>query len=85
WKDYVRIDKRYMRPVDVRHLRCDFTKAKKKFGWQPKTEFNELVSIMVEKDLERWQRWKNGEHFPWDAQNYPNERKVLSRKLKFDE
>jgi len=40
---------------------------------------------MVEKDLERWQRWKNGEHFPWDAQNYPNERKVLSRKLKFDE
>jgi len=85
WKDYVQIDKRYMRPVDVRYLRGDFTKGKEKFGWQPKTKFDELVRIMVEKDLERWQRWKKGEHFPWDAQNYPNERKILSRKLKLDE
>ncbi len=85
WKDYVHIDKRYMRPVDVRYLRGDFTKGKEKFGWQPKTKFDDLVRIMVEKDLERWQRWKKGEHFPWDAQNYPNERKVLSRKLKLDE
>lgn len=30
WKDYVHIDKRYMRPVDVRYLRGDFTKGKEK-------------------------------------------------------
>jgi len=85
WKDYAHIDKRYMRPVDVKYLRGDFTKGREKFGWQPKTKFDDLVRIMVEKDLERWEKWKNGEHFPWDAQNYPNERKVLSRKLKLDE
>jgi len=85
WEDHVHIDKRYMRPVDVKYLRGDFTKGKEKFGWQPKTKFDALVKIMVEKDFERWQRWEKGEHFPWDAQNYPNERKVLSRKLKFDE
>ncbi len=22
---------------------------------------------MVEKDIERWQRWLKGEYFPWDA------------------
>ncbi|RFF27863.1 MULTISPECIES: GDP-mannose 4,6-dehydratase [unclassified Wenzhouxiangella] len=30
----------------------DPSKAKEKLGWQPKTTFDELVSEMVEKDLE---------------------------------
>jgi len=85
WEDYVHIDKKYMRPVDVKYLRGDFTKGKEKFGWQPKTKFDDLIRIMVEKDLERWQKWEKGERFPWDAPNYPNERKILSRKLKLDE
>ena len=35
---------------------------------------------MVNKDLERWQRWKKGERFPWDAPNYIDEEKTLFRK-----
>ena len=84
WEKYVRIDERFMRPVDVRLLKGDFKKSQGSLGWEPKTKFKDLVSIMLNADLERWQRWAGGEHFPWDAWNYPNEKKILSRKLKLD-
>jgi len=51
---------------------------------KPKTKFAELVKIMVDEDLERWQRCLKGEHFPWDAANYPNEKGIISRKIKID-
>ena len=35
---------------------------------------------MVKEDLERWQKWKKGESFPWDANNYTNENKMLFRR-----
>jgi len=55
------------RPFDVPHLKGDYSKAKKKLGWKPKTKFKKLVKIMVEEDISRWERWLKGEHFPWDA------------------
>jgi GDPmannose 4,6-dehydratase len=30
----------------------DFSKAKKKLGWEPKTSFKELAKLMYESDLE---------------------------------
>jgi GDPmannose 4,6-dehydratase len=29
----------------------DYSKAKQKLGWQPKTTFNELVKLMVDADI----------------------------------
>jgi GDPmannose 4,6-dehydratase len=84
WHEYVKIDERFMRPVDVRFLKGNYSKSQAKLGWEPKTKFNELVEIMLKSDMERWSKWQNGEHFPWDAWNYPNEKKILSRKLKLD-
>ena len=84
WKKHIRIDERFMRPVDVNYLKGDYHKSLTKLGWSPKTRFNALAEIMVNSDLERWRRWGRGEHFPWDAWNYPNERKILSRKVKLD-
>lgn len=55
------------RPFDVDDLHGDYSKAKRKLGWSPKTRFKDLVKIMVEEDLNRWQRWKKKEFFPWDA------------------
>ena len=55
---------------------------RKKIGWEPKTTFKQLVKIMVEEDLNRWQRWLNGEKFPWDAPNYPSEATILTRTLR---
>lgn len=51
WQKYVEIDPRYFRPAEVDLLIGDFSKAKKKLGWEPKTKFAELVKIMVEADL----------------------------------
>jgi GDPmannose 4,6-dehydratase len=51
WQDYVEADPRYHRPTEVAHLVADYSKAKQKFGWEPKTKFNDLVKIMVEADL----------------------------------
>jgi GDPmannose 4,6-dehydratase len=64
WQDYVKIDKRFFRPLDVNYLQGDPTKAKKKLGWKPKVKFRELIKIMVKEDLQRWERWQRGERFP---------------------
>ncbi len=82
WQEYVKVDKRFLRPLDVNFLQGDYSKAKKRLGWEPKVKFNKLVEIMVKEDLSRWERWQSGERFPWDASNYPNEANILTRTLK---
>jgi GDPmannose 4,6-dehydratase len=78
WQEYVKTDKRLLRPLDVGYLKGDPSKIRK-LGWTSKVDFDELVKIMVKEDLSRWERWLNGERFPWDAPNYPGEEKILSR------
>ena len=56
WNKYVEIDQRYYRPMEVDFLLGDSTKAKNKLGWQPKVNFEQLVKIMVESDLELAQK-----------------------------
>ncbi len=38
----------------------------------------------VKEDMERWERWLKGDRFPWDAPNYPNEKRLLSRQFSRD-
>jgi GDPmannose 4,6-dehydratase len=52
WKDYVEIDPRYFRPAEVDLLLGDASKARTKLGWEPKVDFNQLVKLMVDHDLE---------------------------------
>lgn len=49
----VRIDPRYFRPTEVETLLGDPTKAREKLGWTPSTTLEELVSEMIEKDLQK--------------------------------
>jgi len=55
-KILVEIDPRYFRPTEVEYLLGDASKAKKELGWTPKTSFQDLVHIMVQKDLEEAKR-----------------------------
>ncbi|MBA7646166.1 GDP-mannose 4,6-dehydratase [subsurface metagenome] len=82
WQEYVKVDKRFLRPSDVNYLQGDYSKAKRKFGWEPKVKFDRLVELMVKEDLSRWGRWQSGERFPWDAPNYFNEANILTRTLR---
>ncbi len=52
WQDFVKLDERYLRPTEVDLLIGDYTKARTKLGWQPKTSFKELVQIMVDADIQ---------------------------------
>ena len=49
--DFVKFDKRYLRPTEVDLLIGDSAKAKKILKWEPKVKFDELVRIMVEADI----------------------------------
>jgi GDPmannose 4,6-dehydratase len=51
WKDYVIIDDLFYRPAEIYELRGDFSKAKKKLGWQPTVSFKELIQMMMDADL----------------------------------
>lgn len=79
WKLYVRTDEQHKRPYEVQYLKGDFSKAKEKIGWEPKVTFNELIKIMVETDLKRWENHLKGESFSWDAPNHPQDPKYLYR------
>ena len=59
WSDLVSQDPRFLRPAEVDLLIGDSTKAKEKLGWEPKVQFQELVTMMVENDIVE-QRELNG-------------------------
>ena len=52
-KILVDINKGYNRPSETDHLLGDASKAKRDLNWEPKTNFEELVEMMVKKDLIR--------------------------------
>jgi len=52
WEPYVKVDPRYYRPTEVDVLVGDATKARTQLGWSPKTSFQELITLMVEADLQ---------------------------------
>jgi len=51
WQDYVEIDPKYYRPSEVDLLVGDASKAKRILEWEPKTTFQDLVSLMVDADM----------------------------------
>jgi GDPmannose 4,6-dehydratase len=52
YKEFVVMDKRFMRPAEVDLLIGDSSKAKEKLGWEPDVKFEQLVKLMVDADLE---------------------------------
>ncbi|RKZ95511.1 MAG: GDP-mannose 4,6-dehydratase [Gammaproteobacteria bacterium] len=53
WEDYVKVDRKFLRPAEVDLLLGDSDKAKSDLGWAPKTSFEEMIRKMVDSDLER--------------------------------
>jgi GDPmannose 4,6-dehydratase len=51
WEPYVESDPRFERPAEVDVLIGDASKARAKLGWEPKVDFQRLVSMMVEADM----------------------------------
>ena len=53
YKEFVKLDERFMRPAEVDLLVGDPSKAKRQLGWEPEVNFRQLVEMMVEADLAR--------------------------------
>ena len=51
WEAHVEVDPRYYRPSEVDYLQGDASKARAQLGWEPKTNFEDLVELMVDADV----------------------------------
>ncbi|MBN59843.1 MAG: GDP-mannose 4,6-dehydratase [Gemmatimonadetes bacterium] len=52
WEQYVVVDERFFRPAEVNILLGDPARAREKLGWELETSFEEMVRLMVDRDLE---------------------------------
>ncbi len=52
WEDHVVIDEAFFRPAEVDLLVGDAAKAERVLGWKPETTFEELVTMMVDADID---------------------------------
>lgn len=51
WNEYIEIDSKFKRPIDVSRAKGDASLAKKELGWKAKVGFKELIEMMVDSDL----------------------------------
>ncbi|HXG57126.1 MAG TPA: GDP-mannose 4,6-dehydratase [Vicinamibacterales bacterium] len=53
WQKHVGLDPAFLRPAEVDHLIGDASKGRDKLGWVPKVNFEGLIRMMVDADIER--------------------------------
>ena len=53
YEDYVVIDPEFIRPAEVELLLGNPAKAQAKLGWKPQVSFEQLVTMMVDADMDR--------------------------------
>jgi GDPmannose 4,6-dehydratase len=64
WEDHVVVDPRFYRPAEVDLLVSDPSKARAQLGWAPEVDFETLIQMMVDADLERLRQSYNQRAFP---------------------
>jgi len=62
----IKSSKENFRLHDVQKTKGSYKKAKKELGWSPKTKFKKIVKIMVEADIDRWEKFLKKESQVWD-------------------
>jgi GDPmannose 4,6-dehydratase len=56
WKRYLKIDPKLFRPSKTSILSGDISKAKKVFGYKVKTNIDELIKLMVDHELNSYEK-----------------------------
>jgi GDPmannose 4,6-dehydratase len=54
WKKYVKVDPKYIRPEELKHLKGDCTKIKTDLGWRHVYSFESMLDEMIEGYLEKY-------------------------------
>ena len=50
-KIIIKINKKFFRPAEVNFLKGNYKRALNKLGWRPKTNFKNLIKIMIDEEL----------------------------------
>jgi GDPmannose 4,6-dehydratase len=53
YQDHVVVDRAFVRPAEVDHLLGNASRARAELSWAPETDFQTLVKLMVDADIER--------------------------------
>jgi GDPmannose 4,6-dehydratase len=53
YRDHVVLDDRFLRPAEVELLVADPSRARDELAWTPTVSFRQLVTMMVDADMER--------------------------------
>jgi GDPmannose 4,6-dehydratase len=56
WSQYVVQDPKLFRPAEVDFLLGDSSKAQKVLNWEPKTDINQMVNVMINNDIKLLER-----------------------------
>lgn len=56
YEDWVKLDPAFLRPAEVDSLLGDPTRAEKVLNWKREVSFEKMVQMMVEADVERYQK-----------------------------
>jgi len=51
WEPYVVVNPEFFRPAEVVDIVGDSSKAREVLGWEPKIDFHQIVTMMIESDL----------------------------------
>jgi GDPmannose 4,6-dehydratase len=54
WERHVVSDPALLRPTEITRLKGDYSLAKAELGWEPRTALEDLITLMVDADLERF-------------------------------
>ena len=55
WEEHVVTNEKLLRPTEIAALVGDYSLAERDLGWRPQTSFVDLIRLMVDADLERFQ------------------------------
>jgi GDPmannose 4,6-dehydratase len=59
YKKYVKINPKFSRPEETKHLKGDCSKLNKTFGWKPEYTFESMIDEMIEFYQNKYKSYKN--------------------------
>jgi len=82
YRNYIITDSEFLRDNEVNVLQGDSTKAKQILGWESKTSFEDLMSMMVKFDCERHGKLNDKVYVVPDVQNEPISPSIMENSIK---
>jgi len=54
WRDYVKMDQKFLRPEELEDLKGDSSKLRRETGWEPTYTFETMLDEMIQYWINKW-------------------------------